>query len=99
MTDTTGHRPWCRMLQGDSPRYCNCGLAAQEPVRARQANTKYDASARRRAQRRGRERGCWLYVPAEELEKAGYRPGDPPPFYRTWGSSRGGVFVRLYREA
>jgi hypothetical protein len=63
-----------------------------------QANSKYDAMARRRAQRRGRERGCWVYVPAEELRKAGHDPAGPPPFYRTWGSARGGVMVRLYRE-
>lgn len=71
----------------------------QEPRREPQANTKYDSHARRRAQRRGRERGCWVYVPAEELAKAGYDPLQPPPWYRTWGGKRGGVFVRLYREA
>jgi hypothetical protein len=36
-------------------------------------------------------------VPAEELVKAGHTPGDPPPFYRTWGTRSGGVLVRLYR--
>lgn len=55
--------------------------------------------ARRRAQRRGRERGCWVFVPAEELGKAGVDPAGDPPFYRTWGSPRGSVMVRLYREA
>ena len=60
--------------------------------------TKYDAGARRRAQRRGRERGCWVFVPAEELERAGIDPAGEPPFYRTWGTSRGGVLVRLYRN-
>jgi len=60
---------------------------------------KYDAAARRRAQRRGRERGCSVYIPAEELVKAGIDPDGPVPFYRTWGTSRGGVMVRLYREA
>ena len=65
----------------------------------RQTNTKYDSSARRRAQRRGRERGCSVYIPAEELVKAGYDPDGPAPFYRTWGSPSGGVFVRLYRQA
>jgi hypothetical protein len=59
---------------------------------------KYDSGARRRGVRKGRERGCWVYVPAEELQKAGHEPGDPPPFYRTWGTSRGGVLVRLYRN-
>lgn len=59
---------------------------------------RYDSGARCRAQRRGRERGCWLYVPAEELAKAGVDPAGDPPLYRTWGSKSGGVFVRLYRE-
>jgi len=40
-----------------------------------------------------------VYIPAEELEKAGIDPNGPPPFYRTWGTSRGGVLIRLYREA
>jgi hypothetical protein len=60
---------------------------------------RYDAAARRRSQRRGRERGCWVFIPAEELEKAGVDPSGPAPAYRTWGTSRGGVLVRLYREA
>jgi hypothetical protein len=68
-------------------------------VSATQTNTKYDAAARRRAQRRGRERGCWVFVPAEELAKAGVDPADDPPFYRTWGTRSGGVLVRLYRNA
>lgn len=59
---------------------------------------KYDSGARRRGVRKGRERGCWVYVPAEELVKAGLAPGDPPPFYRTWGTRSGGVLVRLYRK-
>lgn len=59
---------------------------------------RYDSAARRRAQRRGRERGCWVFVPAEELTKAGFDPAGEPPLYRTWGTARGGVFVRLYRD-
>lgn len=59
---------------------------------------KYDAGARRKAQRRGRETGCWVYVPSQELQTAGFAPGEPVPFYRTWGMPRGGVMVRLYRE-
>lgn len=65
---------------------------------ALQANTKHDTAARRRAQRRGRERGCWVYVPAEELAKTGFDPYGDPPFYRTWGSSRGRLVVQLYRQ-
>lgn len=60
---------------------------------------KYDRGARRRSVRKGRERGCWVYIPAEELEKAGIDPTDAePPLYRTWGTKRGGVLVRLYRS-
>ena len=66
---------------------------------ATQTNTRYDAAARRVAQRRGRERGCWVYVPAEELVKAGIDPAGEPPLYRTWGTRSGGVLVRLYRQA
>lgn len=60
----------------------------------------HDHAERRRSQRRGRERGCWVYIPAEDLKRAGLDPVDPPPFYRTWAdkSGRGGVRVRLYRE-
>lgn len=63
-----------------------------------QANSRYDAMARRRAQRRQRQRGVSVYIPAEELARAGFSPDDPPPFYRVWGQPRGGVFVRLYKE-
>lgn len=63
-----------------------------------QENTRYDAGERRRALRHGRERGCWVYVPAEELRAAGIDPAGDVPFYRTWGTARGGVFVRLYKS-
>lgn len=59
---------------------------------------KYDSGARRRTVRKGRERGCWVYVPAEELVKAGYTPDEAPPFCRVWGTRSGGVLVRLYRQ-
>lgn len=59
---------------------------------------RYDANDRRQSARAGRERGCSIYIPAEELVKAGIDPKGPPPFYRTWGTRRGGVFVRLYKE-
>jgi len=59
---------------------------------------QYDAARRRRSVRRGRERGCWVYIPLEELQRAGI--DGPPPWYRTWGSSVRGarVTVNLYRE-
>lgn len=53
---------------------------------------------RRRSQRLGRERGCWVYVPLEALSAAGIDPDGPPPFYRTWAGRRGSVLVRLYRD-
>jgi hypothetical protein len=59
---------------------------------------RYDPARRRRSVRRGRERGCWLYMPAEELRRAGIDPAGPPPLYRTWGTQRGGVLVRLYPQ-
>lgn len=61
-------------------------------------NGRYDAMARRQSRRSGRERGCWIYIPAEELERVGTDPQGPPPHYRTWGTSRGGVMVRFYKE-
>lgn len=57
----------------------------------------YDHARRRRAQRKGREQGCTLYIPAEELAKAGFEPGGELPFYRVWGSPRGGMF-KLYKD-
>jgi hypothetical protein len=59
---------------------------------------RYDHAARRRSQRRGRERGCSVYIPEDELRKAGFDPADPPPYFRVWGSPRGSVLVRFYRE-
>lgn len=59
---------------------------------------RYDPAERRRGVRKGRERGCWVYIPLEELSKAGIDPNDPPPDYRIWGDERGGVVVRLYRR-
>lgn len=62
------------------------------------ANGRHDAGQRRRALRKGREKGCSIYIPADALVKAGYDPEGPAPYYRVWGSSRGGLFVRLYTE-
>lgn len=60
---------------------------------------KYDAAARRRSRRTARERGCWVYIPAVELQAAGVNPyAKQPPAYRVWGRRGGSVLVRLYRE-
>lgn len=60
---------------------------------------KHDPAARRKAQRRGRERGCWVYIAADDLAAAGFAAGDPPPWYRIWGGRRGRYIVTLYRDA
>jgi hypothetical protein len=57
---------------------------------------RYDFAERRRSTRTGRERGCWVYIPAEELRKADIDPSGPRPWYRVWGSPGGGVMLRLY---
>lgn len=59
---------------------------------------RYDDAERRQAKRSGNERGCWIYLPAAELRKAGCDPAADAPWYRTWGTARGGVFIRLYRK-
>ncbi len=59
---------------------------------------KHDSAARRKSKRAGRERGCWLYVPAEYLMAAGIDPLGPPPYYRVWAAPRGRFVVVLYRE-
>lgn len=57
-----------------------------------------DHAQRRRATRAARQTGCFIYIPAETLSAAGYEPGGKLPYYRVWGSSKGGLHVRLYRE-
>lgn len=58
----------------------------------------YDPAARRRSVRTGRERGCWVYVPAEELELLGFAKGDPPPFYNLTALRRRSVALHFYAE-
>ena len=49
--------------------------------------------------RRGRERGCWVYVPAEELSKTRLVAAAPAPFYRTAGRKDGStVVVTFYAD-
>ena len=74
------------------------GLRVLSPPAASAVRGSYDPGRRRRGVRRGRERGCWVYIPGAELEKAGYRPDEAPPFYRGWGGIRGGLTLRLSRE-
>jgi hypothetical protein len=74
-------------------------MAALTP---RPSETTYDPGIRRRSLRRGRERGCSVYIPASVLHDAGFSADDPPPFYRLVGHARsrnaGSVIVSLYRE-
>ncbi len=55
----------------------------------------YDPAEPRRALRHQRQRGCMVYIPAEELARAGVSPEDGPPQYlvRGWGKRR--VIVHL----
>lgn len=57
----------------------------------------YDPARRRRGVRKGRERGVWIYVPAEELRAAGVDPHAEAPWYRVW-TRRRTVLVQLYPE-
>jgi hypothetical protein len=57
----------------------------------------YDPGLRRRGVRKGRERGCWVYIPAEELTAARIVSNGHPPFYRVW-PGRGTVMIRFYQE-
>jgi hypothetical protein len=59
---------------------------------------RYDHAERRRATRAGRQKGCSIYIAAEELERAGWDPEGPLPFYRVWGSRGGGIRARLYKD-
>ena len=59
---------------------------------------RHDQGARRRAQRKGRERGCSVYIAAEQLVRAGIDPSGPAPYYRVWGGARGRYVVVLYAE-
>jgi hypothetical protein len=58
---------------------------------------RHDHAERRAGVRKGRERGCWVYLTASTLERAGFDPHGPVPFYRTWSNPRR-VLVQLYRE-
>jgi peptidoglycan hydrolase-like protein with peptidoglycan-binding domain len=73
-------------------------MSAQSDSKPVSPSGRYDAAARRRARRTGRQRGCSVYIAAEELEAAGFDPHGPEPYYRVWGMPRGSVLVRLYRE-
>ena len=59
-----------------------------------------DVASLKRAQRRGRERGCWVYIAGEQLEAMGIDPGDPAPSYRIWSAEgRPRAVVNLYPQS
>jgi hypothetical protein len=62
------------------------------------APSRYDHARRRKATRSRRMRGCYVYIPAEELAKAGYDPYGEPPLYKTWAGPRGSILLTLYRK-
>lgn len=57
-----------------------------------------DPARRRRGARAGRQKGCSIYIPGEQLRAAGIDPNGPAPYYRTWPDERGGIVVRLYKR-
>lgn len=59
---------------------------------------RHDQGQRRTSKRKGRETGCWVYIPGEQLERAGFERGTPPPFYRTWDGRKRTILVQLYAE-
>lgn len=71
---------------------------AQGAVGPEVRNGRHDHAQRRASKRTGRERGCWLYIPAVDLLRAGYGADQPAPHYRVWANARGRITVQLYRE-
>lgn len=60
---------------------------------------KADDARRRKGVRRGRERGCWLYLSETQLAELGWTRDDPPPYATAWVSpDRPRVVFNLYRE-
>lgn len=61
----------------------------------------HDSAARRKVQSRQRQRGCFVYVPLEVLQKAKAslpEDGGPDLYYRTWAGSNSSVIVRFYNK-
>lgn len=57
-----------------------------------------DQAKRNKASRGGRQRGCYIYIPAQRLQEAGIDPTGPEPYYRLWAGRRGSLLVTFYRE-
>lgn len=56
----------------------------------------YDSTQHKQSRRAPRRKGVDVFIPAEELRKAGVDPEGPAPAYRVWGSRNGSILVRLY---
>lgn len=63
---------------------------------ASQRAGRHDAAQRRKAARKGRERGCSLYIAGEELADAGIDPYGDPPEYKVWPGRKRTLLVQLY---
>lgn len=46
----------------------------------------YDRARWKQGVRKGRERGCWVYIARDELESAGIPTDAPPPWYKLSGA-------------
>lgn len=57
-----------------------------------------DPGLRKQSTRSGRARGCYIYIDAGTLQRAGIEPGDSPPLYRLWAGRRGSLLVTLYAK-
>lgn len=59
---------------------------------------RHDAAQRRKASRKGRERGCSLYIAAEELAAAGIDPYGEPPTFKVWTGRKRTLMIALYQS-
>jgi hypothetical protein len=90
MSGSHGFSPYRHAL--DAPEVLE---AAQPPV---VRPGRFDSAEWRQSTRGGRDRGCRVYIAAEQLEAAGIDPHGPAPAYRIWAGERGRFVVTL-REA
>lgn len=68
------------------------------PVTASGKAGRHDAGLRRKAARKGRERGCSLYIAADELAAAGIDPYGPAPLFRVWSGRKRTLMIALYPQ-
>lgn len=59
---------------------------------------RHDPAQRRKLTRGGRQKGCYVYIPAKIVQAATGSLGGPVTHYRTWAGKGGSVLIRLYRE-